>query len=95
MEPHEFKQMVTECRRAAKAIGVPSYGPGPHESTELRRSLWVCRDIAEGESLRFGDNVVTARPALGMHPDAPIAGCTARTALKAGTPLTAEGVKPP
>jgi len=94
MEPAEFKQMVTECRRAATAIGVPSYGPGPNESTALRRSLWVAKDIAEGEQLRLGDNVVIARPALGIHPDSLIEGCRARHALKAGTPLTAKGVVP-
>jgi len=94
MEPAEFKQLVTECRRAASAIGVPSYGPGPNESTALRRSLWVAKDIAEGEPLRLGDNVVSARPALGLHPDAPLGGCRARRALKAGTPLTAAEVQP-
>lgn len=94
MEPDEFKQMVTECKRAAAAIGVPSYGPGQNESTELRRSLWVIKDIAEGEPLIFGENVRTARPALGLHCDAPIDGCRARQDLKAGTPLTPEMVKP-
>lgn len=94
MEPAEFKQLVTECRRAAAAIGVPSYGPGPNESTALRRSLWVAKDIAEGEPLRLGDNVVSARPALGIHPNAPIEGCRARRSLKAGTPLTAAEVQP-
>jgi N-acetylneuraminate synthase len=90
MEPHEFKQLVTECRRAAAAIGEVRYGPGPSESTELRRSLWVAKDIAKGEPLRFGDNVVTARPALGLPPGTPLTECRARSALKAGTPLTRE-----
>lgn len=93
MEPHEFKQMVTECRRAAASIGEVRYGPGPNESTTLRRSLWVARDISEGEALRLGDNVVTARPALGMPPDTPIDGCLARHDLKANTPLTLEQVR--
>jgi sialic acid synthase SpsE len=39
MEPDEFTQMVTECRRAAAAIGEARYGPTPSEasSLELRR----------------------------------------------------------
>lgn len=94
MEPAEFKQMVVECRRAAAAIGEVKYGPGPSESTALRRSLWVARDISKGETLRLGDNVVTARPALGMHPDTPINGCRARHDLKAGRPLLQSEVQP-
>ncbi len=90
MEPAEFKQMVTECRRAAKAIGVPSYGPGPHESTQLRRSLWVIRDTKAGEPLRLGENVATARPALGLSPGTDISTATARSDIKAGTALTGD-----
>lgn len=92
MEPAEFKQMVTECRRAAAAIGVPSYGPGPNESTALRRSLWVIRDMEAGETFRFGVNFATARPALGSHPDHMRAfeGAKARGPIKAGTPLLPE-----
>lgn len=90
MEPAEFKQMVQECRRAAAAIGVPSYGPGPNESTELRRSLWVIRDIANGEELELGRNVASARPALGVHPDTNLFGTVALNDIKAGTPLTSD-----
>jgi pseudaminic acid synthase len=90
MEPAEFKQMVTECRRAAAAIGVPSYGPGPNESTELRRSLWVIRDTRQGDPLILGENVATARPALGASPS--LALTTAARDLKAGAPLKAEDV---
>lgn len=40
MEPEEFRQMVTECRRAEQAIGTVRYGPLEAEapSMELRRS---------------------------------------------------------
>jgi pseudaminic acid synthase len=89
-EPHEFKQMVTECRRAAQAIGVPSYGPGPNESTALRRSLWVIKDTKAGEMLNLNINVATARPALGLPPSTNLAGNRASRDLKAGTPLTQE-----
>lgn len=35
MEPHEFAQMVTECRRAAAAIGEVRYGPTPAEAPQV------------------------------------------------------------
>lgn len=90
MEPHEFKQLVTECRRAAAAVGKASYGCGPGESTELRRSLWVKRDTFKGEMLRLHDNVCTARPALGLAPATNLSGRHAARDLRAGEPLTLE-----
>jgi len=89
MEPAEFAQMVVECRRAAAAIGEVRYGPGPNESTELRRSLWVSKDIKAGEPLVLGVNVVTARPALGAPPSMSLQGKVALLDQKAGTPLNA------
>ena len=90
MEPAEFKQMVVECRRAALARGRVHYGPGPNESTDLRRSLWVTKDVVPGEPLRLGFNVVTARPALGLSPATDLEGAIARRYLPAGMPLTQE-----
>jgi sialic acid synthase SpsE len=92
MEPAEFAQMVTECRKAAKAIGVPSYGPGPHESTAMRRSLWVTRDTPIGAPLILGQNVRTARPALGLAPSFDLTNRTAARTLLANTPLTEDCV---
>lgn len=87
MEPAEFKQMVEECRRAALAVKGGWEAKG---TTELRRSLWVTRDVAPGEPLRLGINVVTARPELGLHPDTDLQGKTASRHLTAGMPLTQE-----
>jgi sialic acid synthase SpsE len=87
MEPHEFKQMVVECRRAAAAVGAVHYGPSPGESTALRRSLWVVKDTAAGQPLMLHDNVETARPAIGLPCDTQLT--TASRALSAGQPLTA------
>ena len=87
MEPDEFKQLVTECRRSAAAIGTVKYGPGPHESTSLRRSLWVAKSIRPGDPLVLGGNIVTARPALGLPPSTNLTGKVASTHLEAGTPL--------
>lgn len=90
MEPDEFAQMVTECRRAAAAIGTVKFGPGPNESTALRRSLWVVKDTKAGEPLILNQNVRTARPALGLPCDTLLT--VAAMDLRAGTPLTAEGM---
>lgn len=40
-EPHEFAELVKNCRKAAQAIGTVQYGPTPAEApqTLLRRSL--------------------------------------------------------
>lgn len=87
LEPAEFADMVQAVRRAALTLGEVKYGPQPGEDTTLRRSLWVTRDIRKGESLVFNDNVVTARPALGLSPSTPLVGKHASRDLKACTPL--------
>jgi pseudaminic acid synthase len=92
MEPQEFKDMAQAVRRASAALGEVKYGPQPGEDTTLRRSLWVVKDISEGEPLRFGDNVVTARPALGLPPSTSLTGKRAARALTASTPLKQEDV---
>lgn len=89
-EPREFAAMVQAVRRAAATLGEVRYGPGPGEDPGLRRSLWVLQDICEGEALRFGVNVATARPALGLPCATPLTGRRAAVNLKAGTPLLQE-----
>lgn len=91
-EPHEFAAMVQAVRRAAAALGEVRYGPSPGEDVSLRRSLWVLRDTCAGEPLRLGDNVVTARPALGLPPSTSMENRQAACDLEAGTPLLAEHV---
>ena len=88
MEPAEFARLVVECRRAAAAIGQVKLGPSEGEHPELRRSLWVRKPLREGDPLILGDNVVTARPAMGMHCDTNLAGRVARHDSPAGVPLT-------
>lgn len=89
-EPREFEAMVEACKQAAQAIGEPSWGPGPHESTALRRSLWAKVDIAKGDKLMRGVNVVSARPALGVPASRTVDLYRARIAVKAGQPITQE-----
>lgn len=90
MEPGEFAELVRECRRAAAAVGTVRGGPIAGESPGLRRSLWVCRDVSKGEQLRLGDNVLTARPALGLPPSTDMTNRHASRDLRAGEPLTLE-----
>ena len=91
LEPQEFAQMVTECRRAAASIGEVRYGPGPGESTALRRSLYWARDMVLGQEVA-ADDLCTARPARGLPPSRleSLIGRTMDRTLKRGTPV-AEG----
>jgi N-acetylneuraminate synthase len=93
MEPDEFRAMAIACRQASAAIGVPSYGCGPKESTSLRRSLWVCKDVKPGDWLELGVNVVTARPALGLSPDTDLKLAVASRPIAANSPLTREDIE--
>jgi pseudaminic acid synthase len=92
LEPNEFRDMVQAVRRASLTLGEVKYGPQPGEDTTLRRSLWVAKDISEGEPLLFNENVATARPALGLPPSTQILGKRASRDLKAGTPLKQEDI---
>lgn len=91
-EPAEFAAMVQAVRRTTAMLGEVKYGPTAGEDPSLRRSLWVRYDISAGQPLRFGDNVVTARPALGLPCDTVLTGTIAARALKAGTPLRLEDI---
>lgn len=91
MEPSEFKQMVTECRRASVAMGnelIPEVSP---KLSVLRRSLWAFKDILEGDILT-NNNVRSARPALGIAPKYldSVLGRVVKTSVKAGTPISWE-----
>lgn len=68
MEPDEFKTMVVACRQAAAAIGEVTYGPLPSEAAQLalRRSLHIAKDLPAGHVIT-SDDIVSARPANGMH----------------------------
>lgn len=88
MEPAEFAQMATECRRAAAAIGEVRYGPTSSEQIAMRRSLWVVRKVATGDQLVLGENIRTARPNLGLPCNTDLKGLVAARELNPGEPLT-------
>lgn len=69
LEPHEFKTMVEAVRTAEKALGSVCYGVSHKEAGNLifRRSLFVVRDIGEGEMFTEA-NIRSIRPGHGLHP---------------------------
>lgn len=96
MEPQEFKEMVQQIREVEKALGKVSYGASEQEeyNTRFRRSLFVVKDIAEGEALT-AENIRSIRPANGLKPKyyEQVLGKKANKALQAGTPLRMEDLR--
>lgn len=95
LEPQEFRDMVQAVRVAENALGRIRYGATPREAASLpfRRSLFIVKDIREGESFT-NDNVRSIRPAHGLHPRhlSNVLGRTATRNLAAGTPLEWEHI---
>lgn len=92
----EFSRFVKDCRDAEASIGKVEYGACAAEWNQLqfRRSIWVIRDMQEGEAF-CDDNVRVLRPVGGLPP-----GCIgevrlarASRPLKRGWPLRPEDVK--
>lgn len=96
LEPDEFATMVREVRAAESALGAVIYAPAASEvrPRDFRRSLYVVRDVAEGEVFT-ADNLRSIRPAAGLHTRhyAALLGTRARRAIPAGTPLAADMVE--
>lgn len=69
LEPHEFRTMVEAIRTIEPARGHVHYGANEHEtrSRELRRSLFVVKDMKKGETFT-NENIRSIRPAHGLHP---------------------------
>jgi pseudaminic acid synthase len=91
LEPNELAALVVETSRAAAAMGAVTYGPTEAEKKSLifRRSLYLVRDIEEGEVLTK-QNVRVIRPAGGLPPKDidVVLGMRARRKAARGTPLT-------
>jgi N-acetylneuraminate synthase len=69
LEPHEFKQLVEDCRMAHAALGpaqTDRAGVGG-ANAQFRRSLYVVADVKEGEILTE-DMVRSIRPGNGLAP---------------------------
>ena len=69
MEADEMARLVVETQRASQALGRVTYGPTDAErgSIQFRRSIYVVRDVAAGESLTT-ENVRAIRPGHGLPP---------------------------
>ena len=91
LEPDEVAALVRETATARVALGEARIGAkeSEREGLRFRRSLYVTRDVAEGE-LVGPDNVRSIRPAGGLAPDEfrVVAGRPFRVAAKKGTALT-------
>ncbi|MDO6618567.1 pseudaminic acid synthase [Shewanella sp. 6_MG-2023] len=65
----EFKNMITEIRRAEVAIGKVEYSLTPEaaKNSNGRRSLYISKDIKKGESITEA-NIRSVRPGYGLEP---------------------------
>lgn len=69
LEPEEFTALVTECKRAAVALGRITYGGTEKEqaSRKFRRSLYIAQDMQPGD-IFTPQNLRSIRPGLGLEP---------------------------
>ncbi len=90
LEPHELKMLVEESRKAWESIGKIHYGPTEPEKNSMafRRSIYVSKDINEGDVLTK-ENVRVVRPGSGLAPKYYdlVLGKKALKKLKKGTPV--------
>jgi len=90
LEPAEFKAMVKSVREVEKALGEISYDltEKMKKSREFSRSLFVVKDIKDGEVLTE-ENVRSIRPGYGLSPKylKEILGKQTTQDIKKGTPL--------
>ncbi len=93
LEPQELKELVKQIRNVEKSIGKPQYGSGKREAENLvfKRSLFVVKDIKQGEELTK-ENIRRIRPGYGLaikHLNE-ILGKKVKQDIEKGTPLSWE-----
>jgi pseudaminic acid synthase len=90
LEPDEFRRLCHDCHSAWIALGRASYDLKAAEQANIvfRRSLYVVRDVKEGEKLTR-ENVRCIRPGHGLAPRhlTDVLGKSARADISRGTPL--------
>ncbi len=69
LEPAEMRALVEETERAWQALGGVTYGIGPAEkgSVVFRRSLYIAKDMRQGDVLT-PENLRAIRPGAGLPP---------------------------
>lgn len=91
LEPAEMAALVVETERAWQALGAISYGVTEAEkkSLQFRRSIYIARDIAAGETLT-SENLRCVRPGLGLPPKyyETLLGRKVNRDVKMGTPMS-------
>ncbi len=91
LEPAEMAALVVETERAWQALGAISYGVTEAEkkSLQFRRSIYIARDIAAGETLT-GENLRCVRPGMGLPPKyyETLLGRKVNRDVKMGTPMS-------
>ncbi len=91
-----LKTLVDESKRAWKSLGNSTVKIADSEvdSRKYKRSVYVVENIKKGETLSRS-NLRVIRPGDGLSPYdlENILGCTAKTDLKRGTPLSWEHIK--
>ena len=96
LTPEEFSIMVEHTRALEKALGEVKYdlSEKQKESRNLSRSIFVVKDIKEGEAFT-NENLKSIRPGFGLHPKhlSKVLGKNASQQISRGTPLKWELVK--
>ncbi|ATG91325.1 N-acetylneuraminate synthase [Methylomonas koyamae] len=91
LEPAEMAALVVETERAWQALGEISYGVTEAEkkSLQFRRSIYIARDIAAGETLT-SENLRCVRPGMGLPPKyyETLLGRKVNRDVKMGTPMS-------
>lgn len=91
MEPDGFRRMVNNIRNVEKALGKPEYNITESQVAlrDLRRSLFVVKDIQGGERLSK-DNIRSIRPGFGLHTKhyEEVMKMKAKNEIRKGTPLS-------
>jgi N-acetylneuraminate synthase len=90
LEPEELTRLVADCRTAFEALGRVHYRVSPSERAirPLRRSLYVVKDMAAGETITEA-HIRSIRPGKGLAPKHlnAVLGKKAAKAVKRGQPL--------
>jgi pseudaminic acid synthase len=90
LEPHEFKELVQESKKAWEALGHIQYAPLSSEKVSFshRPSLYFVQDLQAGETIRR-DHIRSVRPGNGLPPKeiTKVIGLKVRHPVKKGTPV--------